>query len=150
MKSRSDRVRFTRIDERMQREAAWRSLSCTERCAYIELARRYGGPGSNNGQIGYSLRQMAMNLNCSKMTAKRAFDRLQEAGFIVLMKKGAFSFKLRHASEWRLSEYPCDVTGRAATHAYRQQENLEHGVRHDTVRVLSRYCPPEIPPVRVL
>ena len=36
--------------------------------------------------------------------------RLIDDGFLVLMKKGAFSLKHRHATEWRLTEFPCDVT----------------------------------------
>ncbi len=45
----------------------------------------------------------------------RALDRLEERGFIVLTKIGAFSMKMRHASEWRLTEFPCDVSGGLAT-----------------------------------
>jgi hypothetical protein len=26
------------------------------------------------------------------------------------MKKGAFSLKRKHATEWRLTEFPCDMT----------------------------------------
>jgi hypothetical protein len=34
----------------MMRTEAWRSLDCVARCAYLELAMRYAGPGSNNGR----------------------------------------------------------------------------------------------------
>ena len=63
------------------------------RCAYVELAARYAGPGSNNGRLPFSLREMAVKLNVSKATAQRALHKLQERGFIVEMKKGAFSYK---------------------------------------------------------
>lgn len=57
------------------------------------------------------MRELAANLSCSKATASRALAGLEEHGFIVQMKKGAFNYKVRHSSEWRLTEYPCDVTG---------------------------------------
>ena len=59
------------------RTAAWRDLDAVARCAYIELASRYAGPGSNNGRIPYSLREMAEALGTSKATAMRALARLQ-------------------------------------------------------------------------
>ena len=107
--------RYVALPHWMMRTEAWRSLDCVARCAYLELAMRYAGPGSNNGRLPYSLQEMAEALNVSKMTAQRALHMLQERGFIVEMKKGAFSYKLRHASEWRLTEHGCDVTGTLAT-----------------------------------
>jgi len=109
--------KFVALYEPMQRTKAWRDLDCKARCAYVELARRYNG--GNNGRIGYSVRQMAKNLNASQTTAMRVFRVLQEHGFIVRTKKGGFSLKLRHASEYRLTEYKCDQSGRLATHDYR-------------------------------
>ena len=41
----------------------------------------------------------------------RAFTELQERGFIELVTKGAFSRKVTHASEWRITFWTCDVTG---------------------------------------
>jgi DNA-binding transcriptional MocR family regulator len=97
------------------RSEAWRDLDCVARCTYIELAGRYGGPGSNNGRIPCSLRELADALRVSKQTAMRALDRLQDHGFIVQMKRGHFNFKLKHAAEWRLTEFTCDVTGELPT-----------------------------------
>jgi DNA-binding transcriptional regulator YhcF (GntR family) len=93
----------------MQTEA-WRSMDATARAIYIEIAARYAGPGSNNGRIPYSVREAAVSLRIGKSTAGRALKRLQERGFIVPMTKGAFSLKLKHATEWRLTEFPCDIT----------------------------------------
>jgi hypothetical protein len=107
--------RYVALTHWMMKTEAWRSLNSVARCAYIELARRYAGPGSNNGRLPYSLREMAEALNTSKMTAQRAFKVLQERGFIVEMKRGAFSLKERHATEWRLTEFGDDVTGALAT-----------------------------------
>ena len=89
---------------------AWRSLDAVARTIYIEMAARYCGPGSNNGRISYSVREAAKSLRIGKTTAGRALERLQARGFIIPMKKGAFSLKISHATEWRLTEFPCDLT----------------------------------------
>jgi DNA-binding transcriptional MocR family regulator len=102
----------------MQRTEAWRSLDCVARCAYVELKRRYAGPGSNNGRLPYSVREMAAALNVSKATASRALKRLQERGFIIETKPGTFTYKVRHSTEWRLTECTCDVTGGLPTRSY--------------------------------
>jgi hypothetical protein len=94
---------------------AWKSLGAVERAMYIDIAARYAGPGSNNGRIGYSIRCAAKELGIGTSTAKRKLDVLVDRGFIVAMTKGAFSLKARHATEWRLTEFPCDVTGELAT-----------------------------------
>src|SRR5262245_59156075 len=97
--------RYVRLMHWMMGKPAWRSLDCVARCSYIELLARYRGPMSNNGRLPSSTREMAEALNVSKMTAKRAFDALQDRGFIDEVKKGAFSLKRRHATEWRLTEF---------------------------------------------
>lgn len=48
---------------------AWRDLDCVARCVYLQLARRYGGPDSNNGRIPYSLTEIADDLGVSKPAA---------------------------------------------------------------------------------
>jgi DNA-binding transcriptional MocR family regulator len=83
--------------------------------------------GSNNGSIPYSLRELADALNVGKATAMRATKRLQEHGFIVEMKRGAFSLKLRHATEWRLTEFGCDVTGALPSREYRHWKKQNAG-----------------------
>jgi DNA-binding transcriptional MocR family regulator len=134
--------RYVAISHWMMRTEAWRSLNTVARCAYVELAARYAGPGSNNGRLPYSLREMAEALNVSKMTAQRALVMLQERGFIVETKRGAFSLKERHATEYRLTEFGCDVTGALSTKDFarwRKQNTISpenpYGFRRDTVRV---------------
>jgi hypothetical protein len=105
---------------------AWRDLDCVARSAYVELSSRYAGPGSNNGRIAYSLEEMARALSVGKATAQRAFRKLQANGFIVRMKSGCFNFKLRHSTEWRLTEFMCDVTGALATKEFTRWEK-KHG-----------------------
>ena len=99
---------------------AWKSLDGNARAIYLEMARRYAGPGSTNGKIAYSARQAAENLHISKDTANRALNALQDRGFIVVVTKGAFSRKNPHATEWRLTEFDCDVTGNLATKDFAQ------------------------------
>jgi DNA-binding transcriptional MocR family regulator len=102
--------RHIRLYHYFMNTEAWRSLDATARALYVEIVARYAGPGSNNGRLPYSLREAEAALGIGQSTAKRAFDALQDRGFIVATKKGAFSLKIRHATEWRLTEFPCDVT----------------------------------------
>jgi DNA-binding transcriptional MocR family regulator len=88
---------------------AWRSLKAVDRALYVELLSRYGGPGTNNGAIPYSVREAAKALHVGKSTAAGAFQRLEERGFIFPVQKGGFNCKIRHSTEWRLTEFPSDV-----------------------------------------
>ncbi|MFC1455733.1 hypothetical protein ACETIH_03160 [Microvirga arabica] len=89
--------------------AAWKSLEAVDRALYIELLGRYGGPGTNNGRIPYSVREAAEALHIGKSTAAAAFRRLQERGFIVPAQKGGFTCKVRHSTEWLVTEFGSDV-----------------------------------------
>lgn len=137
-------IRYVAMTHWMMKTAAWGKLDCVARCAYLELSARYAGPGSNNGRIPFSLREMAEALGVGKMTAQRALGKLQAHGFIVLTKAGYFNVKARHSTEWRLTEFPCDVTGAVATKDFARWENqktvpTENPIGHsdDTARVLS-------------
>ena len=92
---------------------AWKSLGAIPRAVYLDMSKRYYG--SNNGRIGYSVRCAVDELHIGVATAKRALDDLQDRGFIVAIKKGAFSPKTRHATEWRLTEFGCDISKALAT-----------------------------------
>lgn len=107
--------RYVALTHWMMRTPAWQDLRPNSRCAYLEISRRYAGPGSNNGRIPCSVREISEALHISKMTAMRALQDLQEHGFIALARRGAFSVKCRHATEWRLTEFGDDVTGELAT-----------------------------------
>ena len=101
--------RHVRLYHWLMRCPAWKNLPPTSRALYAELGKHYNG--SNNGKIGYSVREAAEDLNVAEDTAWRHFCILEERGFIKPMKKGAFSLKERHATEWRMTEFSCDVTG---------------------------------------
>jgi hypothetical protein len=107
--------RHVRLYHWLMQTPAWRSLNGNQRAIYVEMAALYRGPGSNNSRIPYSTRQAAESLHIGKSTAARELEVLQERGFIVTMIKGAFSLKRRHATEWRLTEFSCDVTNQLAT-----------------------------------
>jgi DNA-binding transcriptional regulator YhcF (GntR family) len=103
--------RYVRLFHYMTNSEAWRSLDAVARALYVEITRRY--MGSNNGRIPYSVREGAENLNVGKATVMRALKKLEDHGFIVPTKIGAFSLKARHATEWRLTEFPCNLTNAA-------------------------------------
>jgi hypothetical protein len=123
---------------------AWQDLNPIARCAYVELARRYAGLGSNNGRLPCSVREIADNLNVGKSTAQRALTSLQAHGFIVLVKAGGFNMKHRHASEWRLTEFKDDVTGELATKDFARWKKPKHGAARGTHRYPRRDVP--VPP----
>lgn len=108
------RERFLSLRHWLLQSKAWRSLPGKARALYIELAARYNG--SNNGRIPYSAREAIAALHISKSTAARLFKVLEDRGFIVCTKRGAFSLKTtKDASEWRLTEYDSDVPVAHAT-----------------------------------
>jgi DNA-binding transcriptional regulator YhcF (GntR family) len=94
---------------------AWKSLDAIARAIYVHMAMRYAGPGSNNGRLPYSVREAAIELGIGKSTAARALQALIDRGFIVTVQRGAFSYKKRHATEWRLTEFASDLDGGLAT-----------------------------------
>ncbi|MGY4465591.1 hypothetical protein ACVWWK_001273 [Bradyrhizobium sp. LB9.1b] len=103
------RERYVRLLEHMLASAAWQALDGNCRALYIELARRYRGPNSNNGKIPYSVREAAKALNVGRSTAQRCFERLITHGFARISKRSGFSMKGRVSTEWMLTEYPDDT-----------------------------------------
>jgi hypothetical protein len=105
-----DKGRYVRLPEYMLASAAWQALDGNCRSLYIELARRYRGPNSNNGKIPYSVREAAAALHIGRSTAQRCFERLIELGFIRVSKRSGFNLKGRVATEWLLTEFPDDTS----------------------------------------
>ncbi|HMF21295.1 MAG TPA: hypothetical protein VKG24_04135 [Pseudolabrys sp.] len=113
-KRRGHTERFVALKYWLLQSQAWRSLPGNTRALYIELAQGYNG--SNNGRIPYSAREAIAALHVSKSTAARLLKILEDRGFIVCTKRGAFSLKTtKDASEWRLTEYDSDVPVAHAT-----------------------------------
>ena len=112
---------------------AWRALSLPARAAFIELARIYNG--RNNGTIAMSARALAERLRLSKDTAARALTELETKGFVERVKPGSFNWKQRHATEFGLTLYRCDVTQSIPSKAFmRWEENSRSNVEDTTVR----------------
>jgi hypothetical protein len=106
---RSDKeARHVRLYHWILKTPAWKSLNANARAIYIEMTARYHG--SNNGQIPYAVREAAKSLRIGKSTAAIAIEMLEDRGFIVAVTEGHFRRKDRHATEWRLTEFGCDVT----------------------------------------
>jgi hypothetical protein len=93
----------------MLNSPAWLSLTPAQRAIYVEVRGRYNG--YNNGSIALSTRDAAARCRINKDTASDAFAVLQERGFLECVTPGGFSRKVRHATEWRLTDVACDKTG---------------------------------------
>ena len=135
-RSRNHQPRHVRIHHYMMETPAWKSLGVTERAMYVDIASRYAGPGSNNGRIHYSVREAAERLQIGKSTAARALEILADRGFIVAEKRGAFSLKARHATEWRLTEFASDIGSDFATKEFvrwRPEDKIRYPERDRTV-----------------
>ncbi|WP_137154846.1 winged helix-turn-helix domain-containing protein [Rhizobium sp. FKL33] len=129
---RKGRAKFLMIDGYIFTSQAFRSLSTVERSAYLEFKWRYDG--FNNGRIALSCRELAEALNISKATASRAIEALCEKGFVDPVKKATFNLKYRAATEWRLTEFTCDVTGELPTTQFmRWREKNTVSLRGHTV-----------------
>lgn len=104
---------FVMLEHWLMDMAAWRDLDPVARCAYIEVKRFYNG--INNGRIFVGVRDLAEKLGVSKNTAARALASLQSHGFLVVMEKGSFTRKIRHSTQYRITEAGCDVNNTLAT-----------------------------------
>lgn len=140
---------------------AWKDLSAEGRALYVLLKQVY--KGINNGRLILSIRQASEALHVSKTTAPKAFAELVSHGFIEIHIRGSFEGrKDRRATEWRLTEHNCDVTGELASKrfmSWRPESNLTVRGEGQTVRgeghpvpqrELSRSFSPRTVPLRGL
>jgi hypothetical protein len=126
---RKGRSKFLMLDAYIVRSLAWRALSPNDKAAYLELKWRFDG--LNNGRIGLGNRDLAEALHSSKDTARRALDSLQEKGFVEKAKASAFNVKNRAVTEWRLTEYKCDLTGELPTKAFMRWQEPKNSQAHE-------------------
>ena len=135
-KPREASERYVMLRHWVMRTAAWRDLDAVAKCAYVELSSRYAGPGTNNGMIPYSLKEMAEALNIGKATAMRAMARLQDHGFI----RRRAARRLQHQAPPLERVPPHRVQKRPhrgdADQGVRQLEKTEHGFTTRPHRVL--------------
>ncbi len=99
-KGRNYGEQFVPIPYAMARSAAFRSLSGPALKVWVELRSRFNG--MNNGDLSVSLDEASRLLGMGKATAKRAFDELEEKGFIKLTKRG--SWYGRMATTWSVTD----------------------------------------------
>lgn len=83
----------------MLKSPAWRSLSGAAVRLWLELHTRYNG--GNNGAVRLSTTEAVEALGLGRATIARAFNELQEKGFLSLEKRG--NWYHRQAHEWRLT-----------------------------------------------
>jgi hypothetical protein len=108
--------RFLQLHHRLLKSQAWHLLTPLQRCGYIEIAQLYDG--SNNGRLAMSVRRLAGVIPCAKNSP--ILRELEDAGFIETVKIGRWTRKEeeRAASEYRLTDFRCDVTGELPTRTY--------------------------------
>jgi len=144
-KGRNGFERFVPVPHRMIESEAWRSLSPPAIKVWMQLRSRYNG--SNNGALSLSYADAGNLLGLGRSTIKKAFDELEEKGFIELIKLGHWHG--RKATEWRVTDE--GFKGKPATQEWRNWKpgisftKTEVGpeVEHiDTATVPSEDCRP--------
>jgi hypothetical protein len=103
--------KHVRLHRWMLSSPAHRSLSPAARALLVELYDLYNG--QNNGEIFLSQREAARRLGVGKNLAGKAVGELKDRGFIRIQQQGSFKWKIRHATQWILTEYP--YAGQLAT-----------------------------------
>lgn len=91
---------------------AYRSLSTDARALLVEFRALYCG---QENRIYMSVRQMMRRLNVGQRKAQRARDDLLDRGFVRLLSSGGFNRKIRHASEYALTNEPLEPDCDGAT-----------------------------------
>lgn len=125
--------KFVMLQDHMTNSDAWRDLKPAAVAIYLLIAKRYNG--QNNGQISLSIREAAAMAHVAPGTAQKALETLQDHGLIICRKKGAFSVKKRHATEWELTCWP-SVLGGAAKRDYQRWQPPQ---KQNTVSKRSRH-----------
>jgi hypothetical protein len=138
---------YVRLPEWLLSCEAWQSLDGNSKALYVELARRYRGPNTNNGKIAYSIREAGAALHVGKNVANRCFVALLDRGFIKVSKNSGFNVKGRMAREWLLTEFPDDTMGvaNAATKEFMRWEPPPHAGVRISSRVRSSHPAPARP-----
>lgn len=100
--------RFAMVRHDMVKSPAYCSLSPVARAIWIEILCRYNG--QNNGEIPLSCREAKRLVGISKNTASKAFQELQDKGFIRIAHDSNFNLKTRLARRWTLTHLSVDRT----------------------------------------
>lgn len=111
---RNQQGRFVKLEHFEMNCPAYREMSLAGKVSLMEFRRRYDG--GNNGEISFSVRELAGRLNCATNTAQKAIRELERLGWIKVAVKGTFTRKARHATTWVLTNEP--LGGDLATKEY--------------------------------
>lgn len=98
---------------------AYLALSPAERAVLIQIWQRLSHNGSNNGMIAVGHETLSNECNIARNTTAKAIKRLEEIGFLEIVKKGSFNCKIRHVSEYRLCFMKCIATGELPSDKWR-------------------------------
>ncbi|WP_299898976.1 helix-turn-helix domain-containing protein [uncultured Ruegeria sp.] len=128
---RSDDGQYVPLPYAMIKSPAWRALSGPAVKLWLELHSRYNG--GNNGKVFLSMNEAAEILGLGKATVQRAFEDLQNKGFLVLEQEG--NWYHRRAHEWRLTTKATQTRSgkKAATNDWRfwQSKKSKRGSETD-------------------
>lgn len=132
--------RFLKKEHELFQSVAYRSLDLTARALLDELIALHDG--SNNGSLWLSVIDATALLGLADSKAlTRAFNDLQEAGFIRKTKDAHFSVKFSETSRarcWRLTFLPVTSRSQPATNEWREwsppartkaRKRMERGMR---------------------
>jgi hypothetical protein len=97
--------KFVMLERWFWRCPAWQALPHPARSLYCELELLYDG--KNNGDIGLGVRRASELLDCSINHVRKMFAELEDKGFTAAVQRGAFAWKSRHTTTWRLTRYEC-------------------------------------------
>ena len=118
----------------MIKQLKFRALSADAKAVWLEI--HLGFHGSNNGSIGFSVRQAAECLHSGMRRAKKAIDELIAAQFIICTRGSSFNMKTGRAREWMLTPQPTGIG--AASNDWKKQQPEPCETQFDSA-TLQRY-----------
>ena len=113
-----DKGQYVRVPYDMIKHPNFRALSADAKAVWLEI--HLGFHGSNNGSIGFSVRQAAECLHSGMSRAKKAIDELIAAQFIICTRGSSFNMKTGRAREWMLTTQPMGIG--AASNDWKKQQ----------------------------
>ncbi len=111
--------RFAALPHDVLNSPGYLATTPPARAVLVELIRLHNG--SNNGALGFGVREAAARCHISKATASRALQELEDCGLVETVSKGSFRERRRLASTYRLLWLRCDLTHVVPTRRYREE-----------------------------
>lgn len=137
--------KFVQIPDWERRSAAWRYLARDHAKAlvlYIEFKSYFNG-SNNNGQLFLSVDDAVRALGGSKSTISRAFELLEQVGFIKCNKRGCWIGRRGLIDDGNLEERQGKATTYWLTAVPRQDQFGKHIPESTTKEFMSWRPPPE-------